>query len=203
MTENLKNHRAYAALLLTAVLAVTACSNDSGTGAASESPNPEASTAAFNDADVAFAQGMIPHHQQAIEMAQLASDRARSAEVEQLAADIEAAQAPELEQLTTWLEQWGEEVPSEGMDHDSMGHGNSSAVDGMMTEEDMAALEEASGAEFDEMFLEMMVEHHTGAVQMAETEVAEGESADAKALAEEIVSTQNAEIEQMQQLLGS
>ena len=186
-------------------LLLAACGDngaDSGdaTGGGSDSPS---AAAEFNDADVTFAQGMIPHHEQAIEMAQLAAERAEREEVKQLAADIEAAQGPEIERLTTWLEAWGEDDPSGEMDHGDMNGGDSSSdMGGMMTSEDMAMLEEASGVKFDEMFLEMMIEHHRGAVTMAETEVAEGENADAIAMAEDIIATQNAEIEQMQQLLG-
>ena len=178
-----------------AALLLSACGADAdaGDGAAS-----------FNDADIAFAQGMVPHHQQAVEMAQLAEQRAESAEVKDLAADIEAAQAPEIEQLTTWLQDWEAESPTPSMDHGDMGHGDASSdLSGMMTAEDMGMLEDTRGAGFDEMFLTMMIEHHEGAVEMAETEVDEGENADAIAMAEQIITTQEAEIKQMEQLLRS
>lgn len=71
-----------------------------------------------------------------------------------------------------------------------------------MSEEDMAALEAASGAEFDRMFLEMMTIHHRSAVQMAETEVAQGSNPDAVAMAQQIIDTQNAEIQEMETLLA-
>lgn len=188
---------AVVALLLAALL-FTACGNDD-TGSSDTTGE-----ATFNDADVAFAQGMIPHHEQAVEMAQLAEERAQSPELEELASDIEAAQAPEIEQLTGWLEDWGADVPSDSMDHGDMGHGDpSSDMAGMMTAEDMSMLENAQGAVFDQMFLTMMIEHHEGAVQMARTEVANGENSDAIAMAERIISTQEAEIEQMQEMLGS
>ena len=190
--------------LLFAALVLTACGDDTDT-ASSGDTDASASSEDFNDADVAFAQGMIPHHEQAVEMAQLAADRAESDEVKELAADIEAAQAPEIEKLTTWLDAWGADPADrsmEGMDHGDMGD-DSNGMSGMMSEEDMTMLEDASGAEFDQMFLEMMIEHHKGAVDMAETEVAEGQNPDAIAMANEIISTQEAEIEQMEQLLGS
>lgn len=193
--------------LLFAALVLTACGDDTDSASSGDtdtSPSSEAS-GDFNDADVAFAQGMIPHHEQAVEMAQLAADRAESAEVKELAADIEAAQAPEIDKLTTWLDAWGAEPADdsmEGMDHGDMGD-DSSGMSGMMSEEDMTMLEDASGTEFDQMFLEMMIEHHEGAVDMAETEVAEGQNPDAIAMAKEIISTQEAEIDQMKQLLGS
>ena len=155
----------------------------------------------FNETDVEFAQGMIPHHQQAIAMAQMASGRAPSPDVQQLAADIEAAQGPEIETMTGWLESWGEDVPDDtsGMD------GGMSMEDmaGMMSTEDMTMLEATSGAAFDEMFLTMMIEHHEGAIEMARIEQTDGEYAEAIALAEKIESDQTAEIDTMRKLLGS
>ena len=189
--------------LVLAALVLTACGDDATVGGA----DTESPSAQFNDADVAFAQGMIPHHQQAVEMAQTAEERAQSSEVKQLAADIEAAQGPEIEQLTSWLEAWGEEVPGASSGDDGMAgmdHGDSSMdMGGMMSSEDMNMLGSTSGAEFDQMFLEMMTEHHRGAIDMANTEVAEGENADAIEMAKEIITTQEAEIEQMEQLLAS
>ena len=185
--------------LLIAAFALTACGGDEP---ASSSGDTGASTSEqFNDADVTFAQGMIPHHQQAVEMAQLAADRAQSQEVKDLAADIEAAQAPEIEQLTTWLEAWGEDVPDEGgMDHGDM---SSDDMGGMMTEDEMADLEAASGAEFDQMFLTMMIEHHEGAIEMAKTEQSEGQFPEAVDMAKEIETTQAEEVRTMQDLLKS
>ena len=152
------------------------------------------SEADFNDADVEFAQGMIPHHQQAVEMADLADGRAESPEVIDLAERIKAAQDPEIELMRGWLEDWGQVMP-EGMDHEGMA--------GMMSEDDMTALEDASGAEFDEMFLTMMIEHHEGAIEQAETELDEGQNAEAKELAQTIIDAQQAEIEEMQGILDA
>jgi uncharacterized protein (DUF305 family) len=184
--------------LITAVVAVSiftlaACGNDDDTDTA----------AGHNDADVTFAQQMIPHHQQAIDMADLAESRAESQEVKDLAADIQAAQGPEIRTMTDWLESWGEDVPDEGtsgMDHGDMSSDN---MGGMMTEDDMAALEATSGAEFDQMFLTMMIEHHEGAIEMATTEQSEGEFPEAVDMAEEIQTTQAEEIQTMRDLLKS
>lgn len=200
--------------LLAGALALAGCSGESGhegmsgmsgSSSASASTDPSASAgpssdaAAASDADVAFAQGMMPHHQQAVEMAQLAADRAADPRVRDLAARIEAAQAPEIETLSGWLEAWGAEAPgSPGTDHGSTGHGD---MGGVMTPEDTAALAGASGTSFDRLFLEQMTAHHSGAVQMAETEIAAGEDPEAIAMAEEIRDTQNAEIAEMEQLL--
>jgi uncharacterized protein (DUF305 family) len=188
----MRKNLATLALLVAAPLALAACSEDA------------ADAAPHNEADVTFAQEMIPHHQQAVEMAALAGDRAADPEVRELAADIAAAQEPEIATMTGWLEAWGEDVPAASMEHGDMGHGSSSdAMPGMMTAEEMADLEQAEGTEFDRMFLEMMVEHHSGALEMARTEQAEGENPDAVALAEKIESDQETEIAEMQRLLES
>ncbi|QUW92904.1 DUF305 domain-containing protein [Streptomyces sp. V17-9] len=164
---------------------------------ATASASASASQGQHNAADVAFAKGMIPHHRQAVEMAGLAPDRAQSAEVKKLAADIEKAQDPEIRTLSGWLTSWGEEVPAEGaMDHSMHDMG------GMMTAEEMTELENASGKAFDTAFMEMMIKHHEGAVEMAKTEQADGAYGPATKMAGEIISSQSAEIEQMNGLLG-
>jgi uncharacterized protein (DUF305 family) len=194
----LRTRTTICAVLAAATLVLAGCGDDDNAGDAS-------GEAAFNDADVAFAQGMIPHHQQAIEMSQLAQDRASNSAVKQLAADIEAAQGPEIETMTGWLEEWGEDVPSTDDDMEGMDHGDmsDSEMPGMMSEQEMSDLEAATGVEFDQMFLTMMIDHHQGAVEMAATEQEEGAYPDAIALAEKIETDQKAEIEEMQGLLGS
>jgi uncharacterized protein (DUF305 family) len=167
---------------------------DHGGDDPSETTEAAAEGANFNEADVTFAQGMIPHHEQAVEMADLADGRAESPEVTDLAERIKAAQDPEIEQMRGWLEDWGQEMP-EGMDHEG--------TSGMMSEDDMTALEDASGAEFDEMFLMMMIEHHEGAIEQAETELDDGQNPEAKELAQTIIDAQQAEIEEMQGILDA
>ena len=189
------------ALVVAAAVGLSSCAGNTedteagaGTGAGSQ----------FNDADVAFATDMIPHHQQAVQMAELAADRAGSDQVRQLAEDIEAAQGPEIETMTGWLEDWGQEAPSGSMDHGDMGHGDpSGGMPGMMTADQMNMLEDAEGGPFDRMFLEMMIQHHEGAIDMARTEQANGENPDAIALAEQVETDQEAEIATMKQLLDS
>ncbi|MEU1341078.1 DUF305 domain-containing protein [Streptomyces sp. NPDC005827] len=188
------------ALTATAALALTACggNDDTTNGAPAATSAPATATAgAHNAQDVSFAQGMIPHHQQALEMAQLAADRASSAQVKDLAARIEKAQDPEINTMTGWLKAWGEDVPMAGMDHS--GH---AGMAGMMSDKDMTALKKAQGADFDTMFLTMMVEHHQGAVEMAGTEKSKGDYAPATSMADAIVTAQNAEIKEMNKLLG-
>ena len=191
--------------LLAGAVLLAGCSNGgegSSVGSTSGSDSSASESAAFNDADITFAQAMIPHHRGAVEMAQLAEGRADDPRVLDLAARIEAAQDPEIETMTGWREEWGEPLTGDmdGMDMDDMDMGDMDM--GGMSEEEMTALESASGAEFDRLFLETMIEHHRGAVDMAQTEVAEGAYPDAVELAEEIVDSQTVEIEEMQTLLS-
>lgn len=180
-------------------------SMDSGSNPAPTSP--EEVEGSFNDADVSFAQGMLPHHRQAVEMAEMAQGRTDTPEVLQLAEEIAAAQGPEIQTMTAFLEAWGAEVPAEGMDMGSemegMDHGGMEGMAGMMSAEDMAELESAIGETFDRMFLEGMVVHHEGAVEMAQQELDSGENPSALTLAQEIVDAQESEISRMQDLLGN
>ncbi|MCZ9355348.1 DUF305 domain-containing protein [Streptomyces mutabilis] len=171
---------------------------------ASASASAPASQGRHNAADVAFAKGMIPHHRQAVEMADLAPERAGSPEVEKLAAEIKKAQDPEIRTLSGWLTSWGEEVPADdaAMDHSTHGMEGMEGMDGMMTDQEMRGLEDASGEAFDTAFLELMIKHHEGAVAMARTEQADGAHAPAKKMAGEIITSQSAEIERMNRLLG-
>ncbi|NYI03925.1 DUF305 domain-containing protein [Allostreptomyces psammosilenae] len=187
----------------------TATAGGAGAGAAAD-PSGSATVPAgeHNAADVAFAQGMIPHHRQAVEMAELAADRAADPAVRDLADAVERAQQPEIDTMTAWLTAWGEDVPQQGdmgdMDHGGHGdHGSPSASegDGMMTEEEMAELEAASGTEFDRMWMEMMIRHHEGAVAMATTEQQDGAYPPAVELAGQVIRTQQAEIDRMRQML--
>ena len=199
-----------AAVSLSFVLA--ACGDDMSniqSGTADTATTAEEVEGPNNEADVSFAQGMLPHHRQAVEMSELALDRAEDPVVLALAEEISAAQEPEIQTMTAFLEAWGAEVPKEDMSMEGMDQGGDESMEGMegmagmMSPEDMAALESAEGAEFDEMFLQMMVEHHEGAVDMARTELDEGETPTALELAQAIVDTQESEIERMQGLLGS
>lgn len=105
--------------------------------------------------------------------------------------------------MTQWLKAWGQVVQSGSMDHGDMGHGYSEEMPGMIDKTEMRRLTESDGAGFDRMFLQMMVEHHEGAIEMARTEQAAGENPDAVALAGQIEADQEAEIATMQKLLGS
>ena len=157
--------------------------------------------ATHNDQDIAFAQGMIPHHQQAVDMATMAAEKATNGQVKDLASRIEGAQDPEIQQLTDMLDQWGASMPGmSDMPTTSSMPGMDMGGDGMMTDEEMQQLEQATGADFDRLWVQMMIKHHQGAVAMAKTEIEQGENPDAKALAQQIVTAQEAEITEMQGL---
>lgn len=157
-----------------------------------------------NDADTQFAQMMVIHHVGAIEMADLAVERASTEEVRALAERITAAQGPEIELMTGWLEAWGEDPPGStdlgGLDHSGMDHGGMD-MDGMDQSEAMADVAALSGVEFDKRFLELMTAHHEGAVEMAEAVLADGAHPDALDLARSIIEAQAAEIAEMGGLL--
>ncbi|WP_191842667.1 DUF305 domain-containing protein [Catellatospora chokoriensis] len=165
-------------------------------------PSP---TQQFNDTDVQFAQQMIVHHQQALMMAQMAADKAADADVKQLAVEIGQEQSPEIEQMSTWLAQWGKPVPSmgPGMTMPSMPPMGPGAMPSMGPMPDMGQMQNMTGEQFDQMFLQMMIAHHEGAVAMAKAEIASGANPAAKQLAEKIQSSQSAQIEQMRQMLGA
>jgi len=192
--------------LLALSLTLAGC-GEAATAPAGPAPATSATAQAgaqFNDADIAFAQMMGPHHRQAVEMAEIAADRAQSPEVKALAEKIRAAQEPEITQLTDFLNAWGAEVPAANS-MTGTGHSGTSGMSEMprmMTPEQMAELHNTAGAAFDQRFLTMMIEHHRGAIAAAEREVNEGSNPDAKQLAERIAADQNAEITRMQQLLA-
>lgn len=160
-----------------------------------ESPAP----GAFNDVDVTFAQSMIVHHRQALEMSRLADSRASDPRIKTLAGQIENAQDPEIRTMKSWLKSWGKPELS-GMDHGAAGHGGGS-MPGMMSGADMADLTAAKGTEFDRKFAELMIAHHNGAIDMARDE-RNGRNAAAKRLADDVIKNQSTEVKQMQSILG-
>lgn len=193
-----------AALLTGAVL--TGCGSSDhnntmpGMGNATTTP-PASAAAAFADADVTFAQQMIPHHQQAVAMAAMADTRATDPDVKKLAAQIKAAQGPEITVLTGWLNSWGKPAPQASMGGHGMDMGGG-AMPGMMSDADMAKLMAASGKAFDTEFLRLMIAHHQGAITMAQDEVTNGKNPDAVKLAQQIATSQQAEIDTMKSILA-
>jgi uncharacterized protein (DUF305 family) len=148
---------------------------------------------------VTFAQMMIPHHEQALEMAKLADGRASDAEIKDLAGKIEQAQDPEIKTMKGWLESWNQPTAMESMP--GMDHGTGHGGDGMMSDADMEELKAMKGTEFDKIFAEMMIEHHNGAITMAKDEQKNGENADAEKMAGDIAKGQSAEVKQLQSIL--
>ena len=157
--------------------------------------------AGYNPDGVAFATNMIPHHQQAVELSALVPDCSTSTELIVLANQISAAQQPEINVMKVFLVQWTEGTGNPtSSDSGHAGHG--STMQGMVDAATMAKLESLNGAEFDKLWLESMISHHQGAIEMAKAELANGDNVDAKSLATNIVTTQEAEIGQMKQMLG-
>ena len=200
---------ALAAVTLGLSLTLTACGSDT------EAPSPASSAVSateHNDADVEFASSMIQHHAQALAMVDATMGRDLDPEVAALADDIRAAQAPEIETMADWLTKWGEDIPETVRDHvNSHGMGSMDSDDmedtgmgmpGMMSADDMEALDKASDAEFQDMWLHKMIEHHEGAVKMAKAEEVNGQYKRAVELAKTIQTAQTAEIETMQGLLS-
>ncbi|WP_104172928.1 DUF305 domain-containing protein [Arthrobacter sp. Y81] len=201
------------ATAIAAALALAGCSTGTSTpSATSSSPASSASSmpgmgqgpgmmsssapasTEHNAADTMFAQGMIPHHEQAVEMSEMMLQKKDiPAAVTDLATRIKAAQAPEIETMTGWLKSWNESA--------TMGTGHTR--DGMMGEDDLKQLEAAQGTEAAKLFLKQMIAHHQGAVMMAKTETSQGKNADAIELSKKIVTAQEAEIKEMQDLLAT
>jgi uncharacterized protein (DUF305 family) len=186
---------------LAAVLFLSSCNSQASDGH-TDHPNTDepvitGEPAGFNADDVAFATNMIPHHQQAVELSALVPDRSTDPELIELAKQISAAQQPEIETMKVFLVQWKENPDT------SSGHGgHGSTMQGMVDEATMTKMESLKGTEFDTLWLESMISHHQGAIEMAKAEIANGENVDAKGLAQTIIDTQQAEIGQMNQMLG-
>ncbi|WP_448006762.1 DUF305 domain-containing protein [Agromyces bauzanensis] len=198
-----------AALALAAALALTGCTfnlgnpgddDDRGRDDHMSGQGPMGGGAfdsdEFSPSDIMFAQMMIPHHQQAVDMSDLALERSTDPDVRELAQQIRDAQAPEIEQMQGWLDEAGAGT-SMGHDPSDMGMG----MGGMLSDEDMTALENATGSEFDRLWLEGMIEHHEGAIQMTRM-IRNSDNTEVRALAEAIVESQTAEIERMEDLLA-
>ncbi len=186
-----------APLALAVALTVAACGSDEDSAPASadtSSTQEDSGTSeAHNAADVSFAVDMIPHHRQAIQMADAVFSRENTT-LGSLAEQIKAAQDPEIETMSQWLTTWGEEVP------EGTGGMGSMDMNTMMSSEDMDSLMRMDGTQFDAMWLRMMIEHHRGAIEMAEVELAEGEQPEVKELASSIIEAQQQEITTMEQM---
>jgi uncharacterized protein (DUF305 family) len=193
-------------------------SHSSAPATASAEATTTPSGEAHNDADVMFAQHMIPHHQQAIEMSDmLLAKQGIDSRVTELAKQIKAAQGPEIQQMQGWLTQWGNPAMPPMTSGDMSGHGDMPGMSGtpmpttsgmpgmsgMMSEQDMTALQNAQGVEAGKLFLTQMIAHHEGAITMAQNEIKDGQYAAAVELARSIVTAQQKEIETMKGIIAA
>ncbi|WP_413642679.1 DUF305 domain-containing protein [Mycobacterium sp. RTGN5] len=186
---------AVTAALATAVVVSSCSKTDDHSQHATATPTTSSTVAAHNADDVMFAQMMIPHHQQAVELAALAPEHSTNQAVLTLAATISAEQQPEIQAMKALLLQWDADPNGMG---DHGGHG----MQGMVDDATMAKLKSLNGPQFDTLWLQAMIGHHQGAIDMANTEVAKGQSADMIAMAKTMITAQQAEINQMKQMLG-
>ncbi|KRB76453.1 hypothetical protein ASE01_15940 [Nocardioides sp. Root190] len=175
-----------------------------GEDASTLAPGETAEHAAFAHDDVAFMQMMIPHHAQALTMSELAPSRALSPAVKSMARRILASQRPEILTMGAWLSDRNLAVPSASdapsdFDHGEHGH---ATMHGMLTAAQLQALEDASGTEFDRLFLEGMIQHHQGAIDMADVVAVKGSDVQVTEIANDIVVGQGAEAERMRTLLA-
>jgi uncharacterized protein (DUF305 family) len=170
--------------------------NASGSDAATGTP----AAGPHNAADAEFATNMIPHHAQAVYMAQMAEQNAATRTLKSLAGTVKAAQSPEIAQMSGWLAGWKQPVPSSTYTPGSMG---GTSMPGMMSDHDMTMLADAHGTSFDRMWLSMMISHHQGAIAMAKTELAKGQNSAARQLAQAITSAQTDEIATMRKMLSN
>ncbi len=184
----------FAALLLSSCSGADEHTEAHPTDEAVSTPAPPG----FNADDHAFATNMIPHHEQAIELAAMAPEHSTDAELIALAAKISAEQEPEIRALSVFLVQWDENPDDNASHGDDGGHG---AMAGMVDEATMAKLQSLHGAEFDTLWLQSMISHHQGAIEMAKAEVANGQNEDVKRMAQTMIDAQQAEITQMNQML--
>jgi uncharacterized protein (DUF305 family) len=171
-------------LALVAAVLLTACNQRGGDQGSAPA------TAAPNDADVTFTQRMIPHHQQAIEMAKAVDARTKRPQLRTLADAVTVSQGQEVTLMQRWLQDWGKPATPQGMDHGA-GH-----MPGMIGEAQMRQLMATKNQEFDLAFVDLMTTHHQGAIDMATTELRDGSLPQVKRLAQQVIDTQQAEIDQ-------
>jgi uncharacterized protein (DUF305 family) len=159
-------------------------------------PTPDAHASDHNAADVTFAQKMVPHHQQALDMAAMVPSRTTNHQLIIMATHIALDQQAQIDTLQGLLRQWGEPTAPAHTGHDGMD------MDGMVDAATMDKLTTLKDTAFDDLWLRSMISHHQGAVGMAEPEIAQGENATAVKMAKIIVEWQQFEIGQMHAMLG-
>jgi uncharacterized protein (DUF305 family) len=204
-----------AALATAAVLALGGCDSDadpesaSGSGpsvlapgkpgeanrtlSAQDAEEQRADDDTPNSADVSYARMMIEHHTQALELTELAPDRAESARLKALAERISAAQGPEIAAMRAWLKEYDQPEKGDGHTHATM--------PGMATEAQLKKLRAAKGKAFDELFLTLMITHHEGAITMATDVKGQGNNIRIEEMADDVVAQQTSEINRMRDML--
>ncbi|MFI5778054.1 DUF305 domain-containing protein [Nocardia sp. NPDC051570] len=186
---------------IAAALLIAGCANGNDSAPTTTAPmsgmdhgtSSSATRGDFNDADVSFLQMMYPHHAQAVDMANLVPTRSQNQQLIALAANVEKAQAPEMQRISDLLRAFGKPAPAATMGHD---------MPGMMSHDQMTTLQNSTGPEFDRLWMQMMIDHHRGAIDMSNAELSGGANPDAKTLAQQIITAQQAEIQQMRTMLN-
>jgi uncharacterized protein (DUF305 family) len=185
--------RALRTLAVAAALTLTSCGGSTGPGAVASSQSSAGQSVVHNMDDVMFAQHMIPHHRQAVDMATMVPSRTNNAALRVVAIHIKTDQRAEIDLLTDFLKHWGE--PLSG--HEPM------AMDGMVDPDTMSQLDSLNGSAFDTLWITAMIAHHQGAVRMAEAELAHGQNPDARKMAQLIITSQKREIAYMTHMIST
>ena len=205
MMSSTTSRRGAALAALVAALVLSSCGNAGSGGPTaqqrSDQPVITGQPAGHNADDVAFVTDMIPHHQQAVDLSAMVPDRSTDPQLIALAKQISAAQQPEINVMKVFMVQWTDGAVNP-MSPDPGQAGRGGTMPGMVDDATMTKLKSSSGVDFDKLWLESMISHHQGAIEMANAEIANGDNVDAKALAKNIVATQEAEIGRMKQMLG-
>jgi uncharacterized protein (DUF305 family) len=183
------------AAALLAALVLSACATPSAAPRTGQTPDGQPATV-HNAADVAFAQHMIPHHQQALDMADMVPTHTTNPTLRTVAIHIKADQQAEIVTLNGFLARWNEPV------HNHHDHGSMS-MQGMVDTETMTTLPSLTGSDFDTLWITSMIGHHQGAIEMAQDEIAHGENPDAIKAAQIIVVSQEREIAFMRDTLAT
>ena len=202
------HHRLIATILALALMTLTPVA-----GLAQQGPDPKARPdlvrGPYNEADVAFMQGMIPHHAQAVLMAKMAKTHGAREDVRVLCERILVAQSDEITLMRNWLRDRGQFVPAADATHHKHtmnGVAHDMLMPGMLTPEEMAALDKARGPEWDRLFLAGMIKHHEGALSMVD-DLFESYGAlqddDMFKFASDVYADQTTEIDFMQKMLNA
>ena len=190
----LRTHRRFAVAVVALAFSLTGCSHPHA-GASAPAPAPAPARPPFNETDAAFAAQLVSQHQQGLDLASLANSRSGRGELKALAQRFIDVHEPEIEQLSELLESWGQQPPEDpGLDR-----GNRP---GKITEAEMNTVTSRSGADFDKLFVQLMIRHHQGAIDIVATETAGGKNPRARELADKIAVSQQNEVTELKNVGG-